>query len=343
MNRILRHRTDVYCIHKCPRGFGCETRACSRGVPGVHRRHVGSQFPQRHGKTRPFDIFPRSMIPGTSKDLYSVGRYSTRADGDGTKTYLRSEVSDIVLIGTAHVSAKSSQEVQQTIRRVKPQTVFVELCPTRAQRMLMNESFASNKQTDIEFLKDALGSLLSPGAQIQQEMLHIALRGLYRVLGSIGMDPGSEFRVAMAEAKRIKAQIILGDRDIHDTMRRLGSRIQLQDVWKLCTTDVLQDVEFDSKQKDSWFGGGYQWSTQLERFEQQVEIMKNRKTARQLVDGLRRINPLLASALIDERDEILFERLKEQRGSVVGVVGLAHMDGIERLWQQSGGFLRRHE
>ena len=38
--------------------------------------------------------------------------------------------------------------------------------------------------------------------------------------------------------------------------------------------------------------------------------------------------------MIDERDEHMVHSLSKLRGRVVGVVGLAHLDGIERRWEQ---------
>ena len=37
------------------------------------------------------------------------------------------------LIGTAHISKKSAEEVREVIRRVKPDTVMLELCEGRAK------------------------------------------------------------------------------------------------------------------------------------------------------------------------------------------------------------------
>jgi pheromone shutdown protein TraB len=41
----------------------------------------------------------------------------------------------IFLVGTAHVSKASSEEVRDMIRLVKPQSVMVELCQQRAARL----------------------------------------------------------------------------------------------------------------------------------------------------------------------------------------------------------------
>jgi hypothetical protein len=44
----------------------------------------------------------------------------------------------------------------------------------------------------------------------------------------------------------------------------------------------------------------------------------------------------LCSSLLtpaDERDEVMVQSLSQLQGRVVGVVGLAHLDGIERRWE----------
>ena len=61
--------------------------------------------------------------------------------------------------------------------------------------------------------------------------------------------------------------------------------------------------------------------------------MKTRSGAAAMVAHLRRCAPGLAAALVDERDVLMAERLLQLRGTTVAVVGLAHVDGIERAWQ----------
>lgn len=41
----------------------------------------------------------------------------------------------IFVVGTAHVSKRSAEEVREMLRLVKPKTVLVELCPQRAARL----------------------------------------------------------------------------------------------------------------------------------------------------------------------------------------------------------------
>ena len=47
--------------------------------------------------------------------------------------------------------------------------------------------------------------------------------------------------------------------------------------------------------------------------------------------------PHPAPLCADERDEIMTQSLLRLEGRVVGVVGLAHLDGIERRWEEAQG------
>ncbi len=58
------------------------------------------------------------------------------------EVYLLFELTDIIrgllqifLVGTAHVSRNSAEEVRELIRVVKPTSVMVELCEARARRI----------------------------------------------------------------------------------------------------------------------------------------------------------------------------------------------------------------
>ena len=66
-----------------------------------------------------------------------------------------------------------------------------------------------------------------------------------------------------------------------------------------------------------------------------VERLKTRHHARLLVSSMRRVAPDAVRVLLDERDAVLTEAIRSAPGRrVVAVVGMAHMDGIERLWDR---------
>ncbi|HNS66635.1 MAG TPA: TraB domain-containing protein, partial [Mesotoga infera] len=59
---------------------------------------------------------------------------------------------EIILIGTAHVSKNSAEEVKQVIEEEKPDSVAIELCNSRYQSMQDQDRW---KKTDIaKVIKD---------------------------------------------------------------------------------------------------------------------------------------------------------------------------------------------
>lgn len=43
----------------------------------------------------------------------------------------------------------------------------------------------------------------------------------------------------------------------------------------------------------------------------------------------------LLQALVSERNDVMVKALRNLKGKVVAIVGLAHMDGMEQLWKQA--------
>lgn len=62
------------------------------------------------------------------------------------------------------------------------------------------------------------------------------------------------------------------------------------------------------------------------------ESLKSRQKATKMMDAIRAVSPGLASSVIDERDGEMVRHMKCVKGSAIAVVGLAHMDGIIKLW-----------
>jgi pheromone shutdown protein TraB len=236
---------------------------------------------------------------------------------------------EIFLVGTAHVSKQSAQEVRDMITLIKPDVVFVELCPERAAKLRKGQS------SDADFIKDALKQLFRPGSHFGQQLVKLSLTGMYRMLHNLGMDVGGEFKTAMDAAEEQGAKIVYGDRDGNDTLSRLAEAVKIEDVLKMMAGGGPQPpkpmVDFFENNMNN--GNTNSSSTVTSRLEAQVEAMKTREMARQMSSWMRELNPALAIALIDSRDEYMVQQLRQLKGRVVGICGLAHLDGIERRWQ----------
>jgi pheromone shutdown protein TraB len=154
----------------------------------------------------------------------------------------------ITLIGTAHLSETSNQQVRSIIAEVQPDVILVELDPSRLERIgiddIQQHFLGSSMQIitveDIQPPPPPLVSLLPEDVQQQQpwwqplenicldiftKIARNFLTNMYKDMGDSmgGLQGGGEFLVAInaAKANDSKCQrLILGDRDSLLTIRR---------------------------------------------------------------------------------------------------------------------------
>ena len=98
----------------------------------------------------------------------------------------------ILLIGTAHVSQSSVDEVNTVINQVKPDTVCIELCSSRYQAMLEKDQW---KNMDIfKVIREGKSFLLFANLIMTAFQKRLGLR--------LGVKPGSEMFEAANVAKK---------------------------------------------------------------------------------------------------------------------------------------------
>jgi len=147
------------------------------------------------------------------------------------------------------------------------------------------------------------------------------------MLRGYGYVPGVEMLAAMKEADRIGAQLVYGDRDVNDTLREIKSAFSSLQLMQVMTAG-LPPPEIQSIMMDMANGG-------IESLGDNVELLKTRENARALSTYMTTVVPDVANVLIHRRDKTMAMNLHKYCGErkVVAVVGLAHVDGIEREWQ----------
>ncbi|KAK3101705.1 hypothetical protein FSP39_005707, partial [Pinctada imbricata] len=234
--------------------------------------------------------------------------------------------SKVYLVGTAHFSMESQEDVARVIQATQPDVVTVELCNSRKNILSYNEEMLLEEAKNINTEK-IVNSIKQSG--VVQGIMHILLLSMSAHLTKeLGMAPGGEFRRAYREARKVpRCRLHLGDRPIQITLKRalsslsLWQRIRL--AWYLITSkDPIskEDVE-KCKQKDL--------------LEQMLEEMTGEF-------------PALSRVFVNERDIYLASSLKaaaepiqhpESPGGiiptvVVGVVGIGHMPGIMANWDE---------
>ena len=120
----------------------------------------------------------------------------------------------ITLVGTAHVSQASVDEVHETVDRERPDVVAVELDEGRFRQL------QGGTPDDIE-PKDLLS-----GNTVFQFLAYWMLSYVQSRLGEqFDVEPGADMRAGIEAAERNRAGLALVDRDIQVTMQRFWKRL----------------------------------------------------------------------------------------------------------------------
>ena len=215
------------------------------------------------------------------------------------------EGKEIVLVGTAHISGKSVELVEQTIEQEKPDVVGVELDEQRFHQLRHQEEW---KELDI-------GKIVSTG-QTYLLLLNLLLANMQRQLGQqVGIRPGQEMLQAVEAAEKNKTPIVLLDRSARITLKRALAAIGFIEKIKLMFSITM-----------AIFGTGKEVITA-----DTVEQMKKKDVMSELMNELSREMPSLKKVLVDERDIVIANRILDSPGKkIVAVVGAGHVDGIKK-------------
>ena len=217
----------------------------------------------------------------------------------------------IHLLGTAHVSAKSADEAEALIERIKPDSVCVELCEARHRSITNPDSF--REMDIIQVVRKKQATML---------LAHLVLSSFQRRMGeNLGIKPGAEMVRAMEAADRTGAELVLADRDIQITLRRTWRQLGWWDKMKLLTHLAMTIVSTPKMD------------------EAEIEALKQQDMLSQVMEAFSSAFPKAKVTLIDERDRFLAEKIRQAPGKkVVAVVGAGHLKGIlERLRNTPGG------
>jgi len=164
-----------------------------------------------------------------------------------------------------------------------------------------------------------------------------AISGLYKKLESQGFSAGEEFAIAIRAGLDLGATIILGDRDVDVTLQHLTAALSKTDLKKLFSATDIEEFEANlpSSVRNKVNGGGELDKEQMTLF---VETMKQKQTVVQLMNNLRALAPEVYTAMVGERDEYMANGINQlsTMKRTVAVMGLAHVDGVERYLQDAG-------
>ena len=209
----------------------------------------------------------------------------------------------IYLVGTAHVSAKSVELTEAVIREIHPDAVAVELCDSRYKTITDPESW---RKTDIiTVIKTGRLFVL-----LTQLVLAAFQKKIAKELKTL---PGAEMVKAISVANEIGADIILADRDVKTTLKRVWRFMSYRSVFRLIPETINMLAEDQKVTKD------------------EIEKLKTNNSIDDILEEFTKSFPEIKTSLISERDEYLAGKLQRFEGkTLVAIVGAGHVPGIKK-------------
>lgn len=208
-----------------------------------------------------------------------------------------------ILIGTAHVSKQSAEEVRSVIEEERPDAVCVELDRGRYETMMEKDRWA--KLDIFQVIKEKKAVLL---------LINLVLASFQKRIGKqFGVEPGQEMAEAVTAARDTGAEVVLADRNIQITFARIWGNLRFFDKIKLAA---------------QLFSGIFASETISE---EELEALKQKDMLEAMLQEFTEKFPRLKQPLIDERDEFLAQKIREAPGKkIVAVLGAAHVPGVRR-------------
>ncbi len=209
---------------------------------------------------------------------------------------------EIILIGTAHVSKHSAEQVKEVIEFERPDAVCIELDAQRYQSIIDVDRW--RKMDIFKIIKDKKATFL---------LINLVIASFQKRLAKqFGIKPGQEMIQGIESANEIGATIVLADRDIQITFSRIWHGIGLWGKMKLIMQILLSILSDESL-------------TEVE-----LENLKSQDMLNAMLNDFTKSFPRLKVPLIDERDQYLAQKIKESPGKkIVAVLGAAHIPGIQ--------------
>lgn len=208
---------------------------------------------------------------------------------------------EIILVGTAHISHESVEEVKDTIREERPAHVCIEIDGGRFKTMKEKSSWES--LDIVKVIKEGKAFLF---------LANLILSSFQRRMGSsTGTNPGDEMKAAAEAADELGVPYHFCDREVATTLRRAWG---LSGLWnKMKLLSALVSSAFSNEQLSA----------------EEVEALKKNGAIEDMMGDLAEYLPKVKEVLIDERDRYLAAKIYAcGSGKIVAVVGAGHMNGI---------------
>ncbi|OQY33310.1 MAG: conjugal transfer protein TraB [Spirochaetaceae bacterium 4572_59] len=227
----------------------------------------------------------------------------TAVNESDTVTRITLEDREIILMGTAHVSKESVEQVANAIREENPDRLCVEIDSGRFQSLSKKENYQQMNLNKI--FREKKGFLM---------LANLVMTSFQRKIGmNTGVKPGEELKRAVEVATELGIPFSFSDRPVQMTLQRAWAMSNLWNKMKLLAS-LISSV-FTREEVDA----------------EEVETLKEKGALEDMMGELADYLPSVKAVLIDERDQYLATNLYKAEGKkVLAVVGAGHMAGIVR-------------
>ncbi|MBF0227251.1 MAG: TraB/GumN family protein [Desulfobacterales bacterium] len=208
---------------------------------------------------------------------------------------------EIIIIGTAHISKESVLLVESVINEESPDSVCVEICPSRYKTIKQKDKWS--EMDIVKVIKEKKSFVLFANLILASFQKRIAKK--------LDVKPGEEMIKAIDVAEEKGCHLQLADREISITLSRVWGIMGVWEKVKLLFQLVLSIGEAE------------------DITEEEIEKLKQGDILESFLSEVGKSHPILKEILIDERDKYLSHKIKEAQGNkVVAVVGAGHLSGI---------------
>lgn len=222
----------------------------------------------------------------------------------------------LTIIGTAHVSSESVEEVKDAIYEQQPEVVAIEL--DRGRYIKLKKEMMGIEEDDTisvtQIIKENKVGLFFTTTLLSYFQSKIG--------ADVDVKPGSEMVGAIEACEDLGIPIALIDREINTTLQRalnkMGFREKVKFIFGLITS-VFGDDDVED--------------------EIDIEDLKNPDNIDELMEMFKDEAPSVYEVLVKERDAYLAGKILQiPQDHVIAVVGAGHKPGIMNYLGQSRNF-----
>lgn len=214
----------------------------------------------------------------------------------------------LTIIGTAHVSEESVNEVKDAIYEQHPDIVAIELDRGRYAKI-------KNKMRGIEEDDEISVTRIIKENKVGLFLVSTLLGYFQSKIGDeVNVDPGSEMIGAIEACEDLNIPIALIDREINITLQRALNKMGFMEKAKFAYGLLLSIFGLDDDEDDI-----------------DIEELKKSETIDDMMEIFKDEAPSVYEVLVHERDAYLAGRIMQiPHEKVIAVVGAGHRPGIEK-------------